>query len=85
VVGYRCGGLPEIIVDNEVGYLVEPHDINAVCEKLEKILLDEELAKKLAANAKKYFDSKFSFNNMLEKIENIYNELKKSNRTRSKN
>ncbi len=76
VVGYRCGGLPEIIADNEVGYLVEPHDINAVCEKLEKILLDEELAKKLGTNAKRYFDCKFSFNNMIEKIENIFYELK---------
>ncbi len=75
VIGYYCGGLPEIIINNEVGFLVPPHDIYAVAEKLEKILLDEEFSKKLSFNAINYFNRKFDFYSMVNKIENVYYKL----------
>lgn len=72
VVGYKAGGVPEVIADGKVGFLVPPHDINSVVEKIYMILTDKNLYEKLSFNARSYFLERFDFKKMVSNIENLY-------------
>jgi colanic acid/amylovoran biosynthesis glycosyltransferase len=43
VVSTRIGGIPEMVVDNETGFLVQPDDIPALGGAIEKIVSDRSL------------------------------------------
>ncbi|MCX7716395.1 MAG: glycosyltransferase family 4 protein [Endomicrobia bacterium] len=75
VVGYNIGGVPEIIKNNEVGFLVAPHDVQNVANKIWILLTDEEVYKKMSVAAKEYFRERFSFEKMVQEIENVYFDL----------
>ena len=47
VIGTRCGGIPDQVVDGQTGYLVEQNDVSAMAGHMERILLDAELGARL--------------------------------------
>jgi len=48
VVSTNIGGIPEMVVDNETGFLVQPGDAVALADRIEKVINDRSLASKLA-------------------------------------
>lgn len=52
VVASRLGGLPEIVVDGETGFLVEPGDVEALRDRLAMLLTDPALARRLGDNGR---------------------------------
>ncbi len=54
VVSYSCKAGPgEIVIDGENGYLVEPGNVEMFAGKLELLMKDEELRRRMGRNAKK--------------------------------
>lgn len=53
VVAARTGGLPDVIVDDENGLLFEPGDHCSLREKLLLALKDEDLRRRISANARR--------------------------------
>jgi glycosyltransferase involved in cell wall biosynthesis len=51
VVASRVGGIPDIVVHGHNGMLVEPADVTGLAESILKVLLNEELRKKLSKGA----------------------------------
>ncbi len=51
VVATNVGGNPALIEDGETGLLVRPGDVEALAEKIEKVLFDVELRRRLVVNA----------------------------------
>ena len=47
VVSTTIGGIPEMVIDNETGFLVEPHDIVALAGAIEKVTSDRSLGQRL--------------------------------------
>jgi glycosyltransferase involved in cell wall biosynthesis len=47
VVSTRIGGIPEMVIDNETGVLVEPHDAVALAGAIEKVTNDRSLGERL--------------------------------------
>jgi colanic acid/amylovoran biosynthesis glycosyltransferase len=47
VISTTIGGIPEMVVDNETGFLVEPHDIVALAGAIEKVTNDRSLGQRL--------------------------------------
>jgi colanic acid/amylovoran biosynthesis glycosyltransferase len=47
VVSTRIGGIPEMVVENETGFLVQPEDAAALADAIEKVINDHSLGKKL--------------------------------------
>lgn len=88
VVGSAVGGIPEIIVDGETGYLVplkpvsetnfEPADPKAFqtdfASKLNKILANPELAKKMGEVSRKRAVDVFSWKTIAKQTFDFYNE-----------
>jgi colanic acid/amylovoran biosynthesis glycosyltransferase len=47
VVSTRIGGIPEMVIDNETGFLVRPDDPMALADAIEKVINDRSLGQKL--------------------------------------
>jgi glycosyltransferase involved in cell wall biosynthesis len=47
VVSTRIGGIPEMVVDNETGFLVRPEYAVALAEAIERVTNDRSLGQKL--------------------------------------
>jgi glycosyltransferase involved in cell wall biosynthesis len=50
VIASRIGGLPDLVDDNETGFLFKPGDVNELSEKMQTLLQLEEEKKELMAN-----------------------------------
>jgi len=51
-IGSRIGGIPEIIVDRQTGFLVTPRDREALADSVIKILEDDDLRRSYGASAR---------------------------------
>ncbi|MBU4292634.1 MAG: N-acetyl-alpha-D-glucosaminyl L-malate synthase BshA [Actinobacteria bacterium] len=74
VIGINAGGLPEVVIDGQCGYLCDPDDIKSLANRALKILSSEELAKKMGQEARKrakLFDSSI----IVPQYMNYYNEV----------
>lgn len=71
VVATRSGGPEEIIEHNETGFLVKNGDIEAMSNSIDKLLNDENLAKKMGDKGTLYVKQKFSevfFKNSIDEV-----------------
>ena len=71
VVASRVGGIPEIINDNETGFLVEPANAEALTEGIIKLIDDKDLRARMG-NLAKTEVKKFNSKEMTKKIETVY-------------
>jgi len=47
IVSTNVGGIPEMVIQNETGFLVQPGDISALAQAIEKLVNNRSLAEKL--------------------------------------
>ena len=73
IVSTSCDGVPEDIEDMKTGLLVEPGNIGGISTAIMRILDNKALAKKLGRNAKKEYEKKFNYENMVNSISKVYN------------
>ena len=72
VVAANHGGLTEIVVHNETGFLVEPNNEKALKEALEKLIVNPELRTSFGENGFQRATEHFSIENYVQKIEEIF-------------
>lgn len=72
VVAANHGGLIEIVVNNETGFLVEPNDRVALQEVLEKLINNPELRAAFGERGFKRATDNFSIEKYVQKIEDIF-------------
>ncbi|OGF47668.1 MAG: hypothetical protein A2452_03295 [Candidatus Firestonebacteria bacterium RIFOXYC2_FULL_39_67] len=75
VVATRVGGLPEIIIDKETGLLVPSGNVEALCFSINKLLDDQNEAKRLGENGREKALLYYSEEKMLERLKNLYENL----------
>jgi glycosyltransferase involved in cell wall biosynthesis len=74
IVCTNIGGLPEVVVDGENGFLVEYGDTEALAKKLSTLIHSAELRREFGDNGKKRFEKYFTFEAMYSQLLNIYNQ-----------
>lgn len=76
VIGSKIGGIPELIEEGRNGFLFEAGNVNELKDILENLILNIPELKKLEQGA---FESvkKYSIDNHMAKLENIYHSLQK--------
>jgi len=72
IVASRCGAIPEIVIDNETGFLVEPGNINELAEKISLLVSDEKLREKMGYKGRIRVEEKFSYEVIIPKIKKLY-------------
>lgn len=75
VVASRIGGLAEVVVDGETGFLVEPGDQEALGDRLALLLSDRRLAARLGANARDLVVERFTWQACAQRCLAAYQEL----------
>ena len=68
VVATKVGGIPEMIYDNETGFLVDEGDYNKWIEKLSLFINDKELSQKIGNKARKLVIEKFNWDILAKKF-----------------
>lgn len=72
IIATRSGGIPEIIEHEHNGILVDYGDEDALSRQIIRLLRDKALAARLAENGYDVCKKRFSFDNHLKAIEEIY-------------
>ncbi len=74
VVASRIGGLPDIVIDGETGFLITPGDYWALQEAIQRLLSDHVLRARMGAGAKQRV-VQFQAKTVVPRIEEIYREV----------
>lgn len=75
VLGTNCGGVPEIIIDEETGLLFESDDAEGLEKALDKLVSDNEYCMQLAKNGKNYADKQFTEELHSKNLDDIITKL----------
>jgi|GEM_PF-1245228 len=71
VISTFHAGIPDVIIDNETGFLVKENDIDAMAEKMIWVLDNPEKAKEMGAAGKKNISENFNEKKHIEKLDEI--------------
>ena len=74
-VASRVGGLPEVVVHGETGFLEQPGDLEAHAHRVVALLTDETLYEKLSHQARLRAETLFSSERIIPQYEQIYRQL----------
>lgn len=72
VIGANIGGIPEMIVDGETGFLFPPGDVEALREKIDLLWSQPALVKEMGMNARQLVEEKYNSELHLEKLLEVY-------------
>lgn len=75
VAATRVGGIPEVVIDGETGFLVDVGDSAALASSLVKLFEDRETAKSMGERGRNRFEHRFAADQMLGKISGLYTRL----------
>ena len=75
VVATNVGGIPELISHNETGILVSPENPGEIANAVNELLSNSEKAKKLATNGNNFVKSNMTWEVMLPKFIQFYENL----------
>ncbi|MDP4183032.1 MAG: glycosyltransferase family 4 protein [Bacillota bacterium] len=78
VVATNVGGIPEAVRDGVNGFIVSPGDIQALADRLNKLIYDRALRERMGKTGLEIANSKFSVKLIIDKLKFIYyNDLYK--------
>ena len=72
VVAFQVGGIPEVMVDRENGFLHRFGDTEALARSLERLADDPKLARKLGENGRRRAEERFSAERIVPEYEALY-------------
>ena len=74
VVASEVGGLTELVKDEVTGYLVPAGDVVALDERLEKLISDPDLRRRMGEQGARHVQMKHSSTTMVEMIHQVYQQ-----------
>ncbi len=72
IIASRCDGIPEDLVDGESALLVEPGSVSALEDGLCRLLADGALRRRLATQARRTFEARFSAELLTTALADVY-------------
>ena len=75
VVATNVGGIPEIVMDEHTGLLVPPQDAWALCQALERLLLNRENWNVMGIAGRKRVEQMFSLDKNVQITQHLYEEI----------
>jgi glycosyltransferase involved in cell wall biosynthesis len=75
VVATAVGGVPDVVVDGETGYLVQEEDVQGMAEAIIELLKNPEKARKMGSAGREAVYPRFTAQTLLANIKELYGEL----------
>ncbi len=75
VVSTRHAGIPDVVIENETGYLVDEGDILQMAACIEKIVQNRTLAKEMGLKGKHRIESEYSMDKHIGRLNEIISNL----------
>ena len=75
VVAYDCGGVGECFTDGVSGFLVKRGDFDSAAGKIAEIIQSPEMRERVAVEARRELDSKFTLDRYVDGIEKVYDGM----------
>ncbi len=75
IIASRVGGMPEVIVENETGLLVEPRNPEALAAALEKLVGNPELMAQYGVAGRRRFLTHYTIDAVVDRWEQIFEDL----------
>ncbi len=78
VVSSNIGGVSEIVMDGETGYMVEPGNKSALADAIEKVWADQNNYQEMKVKARKLIEEQFDKKTQFERFLSHFHMLKKT-------
>ena len=75
VIASDVGGVKEAVVHEKTGYLISREDVTEIREYLNNLITNPQLRKEMGKNGRVQYEKAFTFDQMLKKTLQIYEEL----------
>jgi glycosyltransferase involved in cell wall biosynthesis len=72
VIASNIGGLPEVVVDGQTGFLVPPKKPEAIADKIMLLIKNIELRDKMGASARKFVEQNYLWEKNAAEMEKLY-------------
>jgi glycosyltransferase involved in cell wall biosynthesis len=72
VIGTRVGGIPEVIIDGETGFVVERRDVKALADKIQLLAGDARLRDQMGQTGFRIAKAKFDQRQIVNQVINLY-------------
>jgi glycosyltransferase involved in cell wall biosynthesis len=76
IVSTRVGGIPEVVVDGETGFLVEPGDAAGLASRIGLLCEDAEVRARLGGMARRAAVQKFGIDRMVDDVVALYDGVR---------
>ena len=75
VVATRVGGVPDVVREGDDGFLVDPGDMDALAERLERLASDPELRERMGDAARGRVLSRYTVDRLVDDVDRLYRNL----------
>lgn len=75
IISTQIGGIPEAVTDGVEGFLIEPGEIEALADRINRLLNDPDLAQRMGMAARRKVETTFSTNAIFPRLEELYDEF----------
>ena len=75
VIGTYHGGIPEIIDDGKTGFIVQERDSDAMAQKLDLLLSNDQLRCDMGMAARKKMENEYRYEDRIDALEKHYDEV----------
>jgi glycosyltransferase involved in cell wall biosynthesis len=75
VITTNIGALPEMVMNGRTGYIIPPKKPNILAEKINLLVKDPDLRRKMGREGKKRFNEMYSFDTYSLNVQGILNDL----------
>ena len=79
IIASNVGGIPEVVQDNENGFVINPGDINQMVSRINYLIENIETRIKMKKNNQIIVKKNYSLEHNIDIIKNIYNDLIEEN------
>ena len=78
------GGAKEVVIDGETGFVINPYNIDALADRLTRLLTDDALRQRMAAAGRRRFLERFTLQHQTDAMLEVYERALAKCRARSK-
>lgn len=75
IVASCVGGIPEVVENNENGFLISPRNVGELKTKLEQLIVNQDLREKFGSKSLEIVNENFNIDYKVKKMINLYENL----------